>query len=125
MYSTQQANSIRRMVTVLSAFTLLGGCCNIDCENEVAARVASPSGKRNAVVFHRGCGATTGFNTQVSVLKATDPLPNEGGNVLIVDDEVPLNVQWDSEGSLSISGLGSGRIFRQEHFVSGVTVAYK
>jgi hypothetical protein len=33
-----------------------------------------------------GCGATVDFNTQVSLLPASARLPDNGGNVLIVDD---------------------------------------
>lgn len=42
------------------------------------------------MIFNRGCGATVGFNTQVSVLSAEAALPDAEGNVLVVDDDVPL-----------------------------------
>jgi hypothetical protein len=77
-----------------------------------------------AVVFNRGCGATIGLNTQVPVLSAEAALPNAGGNVLIVDDDVPLALHWESDGSLQIAGTLSSRMFKQEHIVAGVRITY-
>ncbi len=77
-----------------------------------------------AVLFNRDCGATVGLNTQVSVLSAEAVLPNDGGNVLIVDDDVPLALQWESDGSLKITGTLPSRIYKQEHVVAGVRITY-
>jgi hypothetical protein len=55
------------------------------CANEVIREVASPDGKRKAVVFERDCGATTGFSTQASVLPIGKSLPNDGGNIFVAD----------------------------------------
>lgn len=77
-----------------------------------------------AVVFNRACGATVGFNTQVSLLPAGAALPNDGGNVLIVEDSVPLKIEWESDEMLRITGQFDTQIFKQEASVSGVRVAY-
>jgi butyrate kinase len=111
-------------VAVISLSALLSAC-DQGCENEVARSIASPSGKLKVVVFHRGCGATTGFNTQASILKATDSLPNDGGNIFAVEGKVPMQIQWISEEKVSILGLGSARVFKQEHSASGIAVAYQ
>lgn len=76
------------------------------------------------MIFNRGCGATVGINTQVSVLWAEAALPNDGGNVLIVDDDVPLALHWESDSSLQIAGALSSRIFKQQHVVAGVRITY-
>jgi hypothetical protein len=76
------------------------------------------------VVFHRGCGATVGFNIQVSILSAEAALPNDSGNVLIVNDDVPLALHWESDGSLQIAGALSSRILKQENVVAGVRITY-
>jgi len=110
--------------SALSIAALLSGC-DQGCENEITGSTASPSGKLKAVVFHRGCGATTGFNTQVSLIKATDSLPNEGGNVLVVEGKVPLKIHWSTEENLSVSGLGSEKVFRRELSVSGTAITYR
>lgn len=110
-------------MTLLFLTSLSG--CGIDCDNEVISTVASPSGKLAAVVFNRGCGATTGFNTQVSILHAGATLdPNDGGNVLILDGTVPLKIEWQSDSAVSISKLNRARVFKQENFVAGVSITY-
>ena len=108
-------------VMLLSAAVLVG--CGA-CGNEISQTVASPSGQFKAVVFHRDCGATTGHNTQVSVIAASAKLPSDGGNTLILDGSVPLKVQWQSDSSLQVSGLGSAKIFKQDSSVAGVSVKY-
>lgn len=108
---------MRWTLAILITAALIAGCAPI-CENEGSATVRSPSGNMKAVVFNRGCGATVGFNTQVSVLSTEAALPNNGGNALIVDDDVPLALHWESDGSLQIADTRSSRAFKQEHVAS-------
>jgi hypothetical protein len=114
---------MRRNVFVPAALMLIGGCGAV-CENEIAQTVSSPSGKMKAVVFNRGCGATVGFNTQVSLLRASVSLANDSGNVLVVDGKVPLKIEWESDEAVRIAGQLDSKIFKQEKSVSGVRVAY-
>jgi hypothetical protein len=51
-------------------------------------------------------------------------LSNNGGNVLIVDDTVPLKIEWESDAAVRITGQLDTQIFKQEAAVSGVQVAY-
>ena len=76
------------------------------CSNSIFSEAASPSGAYKVVIFDRGCGATTGFSTQVSVLKATnDALPNQPGNTINFSGyKVPVSVVWISDKQVSISG---------------------
>ena len=101
---------------------VLSGCDL--CANEVSQTVVSPSGKLKAVVFNRNCGATTGFNTQVSIQSASEPLPDEGGNILILGGTVPLKIEWRSDSTLHLSGLGTATVFQQAYSVAGVSVNY-
>ena len=103
---------------------LLSGCLS-NCENEVVSAVTSPSGKIKAVMFGRNCGATTGFNTQVSIVNAGDKVLAEGGNVMILDEEVPLRIRWVSDQELSIAGWRKTRVFKQEASVNGVRIRYE
>ena len=114
---------MRWTLAILTTAALIAGCAPM-CKNEVSAVVRSPSGKMKAVVFDRGCGATVRFNTQVSVLSAQAALPNDAGNVLIVDDDVPLTLHWESDGSLQIAGTLSSHIFKQEKIVAGIRITY-
>src|SRR5689334_19293005 len=101
----------------------LSGCD--PCDNEISWTVVSPSGKLKAVVFNRNCGATTGFNTQVSIIPAAEPLPGDGGNTLILDGTVPLRLEWRSDSALRLQGLGTATMFHQSHSVAGVAVEYE
>ena len=98
--------------------------CSSGCENEVTKVVDSPSGKFKAVTFGRGCGATTGFNTQVSIVDADTSVPDGTGNVMIVDDEVPLEIRWLSDNELAVSGWRRTQVFKQEASVNGVRIRY-
>jgi hypothetical protein len=114
---------MHRRVCMTVAMMLLGGC-GLVCENEISQTVRSPSGKTKAVVFNRGCGATVGLNTQVSVLPSDAALPNDGGNLLIVDGTVPLKIEWQSDAELSVKGQLNTPIFKQEASVTGVHITY-
>lgn len=110
-------------VLLLTVSIGLSGCDG--CGNEISQTVTSPSGKLKAVVFNRNCGATTGFNTQVSIIPSSETLPSDGGNTLILDGTVPLKVEWRSESALNLRDLGAAKIFRQSHSTAGVTVSYR
>ena len=76
------------------------------------------------MVFNRDCGATTGFSTQVSVVPADEVLPNGGGNALVLDGTVPLQVHWQTETTLSVSGIGDAKVFQKVGVVSGIQLVY-
>ena len=98
--------------------------CTAGCGSEPIASIASPSGSTKAVVFNRNCGATTGFNTQVPLIRSSKQLPNAVGNALTLDGTVPLAVTWRSDSELSIVGLGSARVSKREQSVAGVKISY-
>lgn len=99
------------------------GCTEM-CGNEVSQTVLSPSGKFAAVVFSRNCGATTGFNTQVTILPAGPKMPNAPGNTFIANGTLPLTLRWQTEAALQIGGIGNVAPLKKESQVSGVTVSY-
>jgi hypothetical protein len=87
------------------------------CGNEIFKEVNSPSLEFKAVIFQRDCGATTGFSTQVSVIPITETLPNEGGNVLIIDGhpgDTQLEISWLSNYELKISKNLNGTEYKAE-----------
>lgn len=114
---------IPRLFSALFALPVLLSGCGL-CDNEISQTVLSPSGRLKAVVFNRNCGATTGFNTQVSLIPASKTLPDDGGNTLILGGAVPLKVEWQSDASLRLTGIGSARVVKQVHAVAGVAVGY-
>ncbi len=60
------------------------------------------------MVFQRDCGATTGFSTQVSIIKADEPLSDgEPGNTYVTTgnpDDISLGVKWLSDDEVEIVG---------------------
>jgi len=110
------------VVASVASVVLLCGCSV--CENEPTQSIPSPSGTLNAVVFNRGCGATVGFNTQVSIIEAGRELPDDGGNVLIVDDKVEFSLHWTSDRALAISGPLTTQVFKKESEIAGVQISY-
>lgn len=99
--------------------------CDAGCGNEVASTFESPRGGRIAVVFNRNCGATTGFNTQLSVLPKGEASPSEAGNALIADGALALRVRWVSESELVVTGHQGAKIFKQEKLANGVLISYE
>ena len=116
---------IRLDFIALAAISISFSGCNSGCENEVVSEFLSPSGKMKAVVFERDCGATTGFNTQVSIVDADRHIPDEGGNAIILDERAPLSIRWISDDELSVSGWRKARIFTQEKSVNDVRIRYE
>lgn len=76
------------------------------CGNEIWAEYNSADGELRAVIFERNCGGTTGFSTQVSILEVDNALPNEGGNIYVVDgrpDAVAPTISWLNDDVLRVT----------------------
>lgn len=106
------------------------------CDNDVVAELRSPQGGHRVVVFVRGCGATTSNSTQVALLSAGEPLDNEGGNLLILDDNrgaAPVaahggpvvEATWIDEHTVLLRHHGSARVFKKKERVGGVRASYR
>ena len=84
------------------------------CGNKVVKELFAPDKTYKAIIFERNCGATTGFSTQISVVKANEDLFNESGNVFVAETDDPkysskeffggpkVEVNWIDSKSLSI-----------------------
>ena len=101
---------------------LLAGCDM--CGNEISQTTISPSGELKAVAFNRNCGATTGNNTQISIISAHRPLPDDSGNLFIMDAEAIVRMTWSSENSLKVELSHFGRVVKKLDSVSGVSAAF-
>jgi hypothetical protein len=90
------------------------------CANQITKEEISPDGQLKALVFTRDCGATTSDSTQVSIIEASDSLPNEAGNVFIEDAgsshaSLDVSVRWNGARKLLITGDPKARVFRHEN----------
>src|SRR5256885_7763858 len=73
------------------------------CRNEIGYEEVSPDGKLKAVVFGRDCGATTRDTTQISILRKSQPLPDDAGNIFIAKDNLRVRMQWRSNTELLVT----------------------
>ncbi|MFO1461031.1 MAG: hypothetical protein U1G08_16705 [Verrucomicrobiota bacterium] len=92
--------------------------------NEVSEVLESPDGRRKIVLFSRNCGATTGFNTQASIIEAKQKLPDDGGNAFIVDKGA-ARVSWKEVGGVLVVFVRGVRVFKKEQTVSGISIEYR
>lgn len=106
------------------------------CGNSPLREEVSPDGKLKAVVFERNCGATTEFSTQVSLIDADRPLPNQGGNVFDATrdrGQAPagagggpeVRVIWVNPGLLRIEHHPLARVLASWPRVRGVQIQYE
>ena len=119
----------------LAVISLSAGACSDACTNDVIARIASPDGKHEAVMFQRDCGATTGFSTQISIVGLGDT-PSGSGNAFRADDDHGLakagawggswaEMKWLAPDRLLVRYATNSRIFEQDYSVAGVSVSYE
>lgn len=105
------------------------------CDNSIIGRVASPDGAREAVLFQRNCGATTGLSSQISILRRGEQ-PNGAGTAFIADTDHGraaaagwggpwAELSWRSPTLLAVRYDRRARIFRSEASVRGVTIRYE
>ena len=98
------------------------------CGNEVFQKALAPSGNIKAVLFQRDCGATTGFSTQISLVSISDELPNESGNVFIVEGHPKdrnTEITWLNPTELLVRHTAGLQVNKQETLLNGVTITYE
>jgi len=96
-----EAKTVKLWPLISMVCLILVGCGL--CGNETDYEEVSPDGKLKAVVFERDCGATTRATTQISVLRKSEPLPNEAGNIFIAKGHSLIRMQWRSDTELLIT----------------------
>ncbi len=106
------------------------------CENELVGEHPSPDGQYKAVLFVRDCGATTGFSTQVSLLRSNEQVKSGSGNLFIADTDhgkVPSNLKgglevrigWKGSKDIYIVHHENARVFKAEKIFNGINVDYR
>lgn len=124
------------LAITLGLFMVVLISCDSACGNEVISLVVSPNGAYKAVAFQRDCGATTGFSTQVSIVKASKSLPNSSGNVFRADCDhgkalsgpgggPAVQLRWLSDQDLELTYDSNARVFTKNERRSSVTIHYK
>lgn len=108
----------------------------IMCGNKIIAEHLSPDKMHKLIVFVRDCGATTGFSTQVSILRKGETLKdNDSGNILITSDRyygdwynkyggAEVQVEWASNNKVLILFDFEAEAPTKKDKVKGIEVAY-
>lgn len=118
----------------VASFAVCSSCA--DCANRVIAEAVSPGKGVRAVVFERNCGATTGFSTQVSLIRGPSGSPRGKGNLFIADDNhggvpvdlhgtLPVKAVWTSDRDLTIRYPSGARVFLSKEALLGVRIKYE
>jgi hypothetical protein len=113
---------------------LLSGCSD-GCSNSPISRADASDGPHSAVMFQRDCGATTGFSTQISVLKRGTE-PSGAGNIFRADGNHGAataggwggpwaEISWLAPDHLLVRYAAKSRLFEQRSEVSGVKISYQ
>lgn len=111
------------------------GACSDTCSNSLVSRSDAPDGLHSAVMFQRDCGATTGFSTQVSVMRQGEQTSGTGNAFRADDDHGAAaagkwggpwaEIRWLTPDHLLIRYAAKTRLFEQENEVSGVRISYE
>ena len=96
---------VRRLRMSLALLLLIASCSSSVNHNAIRLRISSPDGRWDAIVFTRDYGATTRADTHVSVVKRGAGLPDEAGNVFIIDGAAAtvVKIKWDDDSRLRIA----------------------
>jgi hypothetical protein len=95
------------------------------CNNTIVTTSTSPDKKWKLVLFERSCGATTGYSSQISLLKIEEELSNEGGNIYIASGSPKgYSLNWQSNFNVTINGT-SYETFKKINQFSGITLTYE
>ena len=98
-----------------------------ECKTDVHRSIPSPDGKKSLVVFEKSCGATVGFNTQMSIAPTGKPFSPENHPAFFVTSGVhDVMASWLGDNTVEITLIpGRDKIFRSEPNVGDVKVVYK
>ncbi len=118
----------------IAPLLLILGACDDMCGNQIVTRLPGPDGTRDAVMFQRDCGATSGFTTQISIVESGEGISGIG-NAYTADDDHGraaagawhgpwAAMEWRGPRRLHISYAAGSRIFEQNEQVSGVVISY-
>ena len=81
------------------------------------------------LIFERNCGATSSFQTHVSLMSASDEIPDDArGNLFHMSghpDWTNVNVYWVDDQHVIISYPSNEKVYRAKKRLHGVNVTYE
>lgn len=94
------------------------------CIVDEQARLISPDGQFDLLVFSRDCGTTTGPNTQAALIPAGDALAEDAASFASIGVAADLAPRWDGFGNIELAIPLGVEIYRQDDAVAGIAVVY-
>jgi hypothetical protein len=99
------------------------------CGTSIFDSIASPDGKTRAVLFEIDCGATTGFNRQVSIVSSGTDLKKDNPvlprSFFAARGKPEVRLIWLGKDRLEVQYPESIETFRIEQKSKGVAIEYK
>jgi len=133
MEITQRPRRVRPIIPLLAACAAVtvGGVLYLasafdPCQTVVRKSIPSPDSSNSIIVFGRECGATVGFNTQVSIAPtgssfSADKYPA----FFVVSGLQDVTARWLEERAVEIAiSPGAEKVYRREERVGDIKVAY-
>jgi hypothetical protein len=94
------------------------------CGNTIQLEIYNPNKTYKIVKFDRDCGATTGNSTQISIIKASDSLPNDPGNIFIADRD-SVEISWQSNYDILIRNPEEMQTFTKDTTFKQFRIRYQ
>lgn len=97
-----------------------------ECETQELVRSKSPSDKYEAMVYTKGCGATTPTATIVALRQDGNASTFE--DIFIVEAAGGVGVEWLGPDQLNVTlpkGIADADVFRKEMHWQAVSIEYK
>jgi hypothetical protein len=95
------------------------------CQKIVHVKIPSPTSTLNAWIFELECGATTGFNTQLSIVPTKERLDySRFPPAVVVDGKGNIEATWLSPTELAVSLAPSVKVYTRKAESNGVVLRY-
>ena len=127
-------------IAVTSLLSVTGYLSLVRVGTDTIADYVSPDGKWDVLLMVRKAGTITDFSTQVSIVRARDPIAREAalylpGNVFVVDDShgavasdhrgrIAVWIDWALNTDLTVSYPAGAHPSKMVHATRGVRVFY-
>jgi hypothetical protein len=120
-------------VVVIGA-AIAGGALSIDyftrgfgaCKTIVHGSIPSPDASKSIIIFEKECGATVGFNTQVSIAPAEGSFSAKRyPPFYVVSGRQEVLVKWLGEKAVEVNAVsGAERIYKREERAGDIMIVY-
>lgn len=123
-------NSLRSGILSLLIMFFYVSCSSL-CSNDIIFSKESPDKSYKIIHFVRNCGATTNLSAHISIIKTTESLAHDAGNVFIFDSNhcgtkylSLIKPVWKSNDSIEIRYSKKARVFKKENSFKGINITY-